>query len=107
MAEIEAKEFNFQNLSSAHEGYKKYIGIDLFSILNKDIEYEGVSLTFRGVLSEIIEIRHEFIHEGVLNTKLGSKKMKKYIYFMKEFGSKFIEEFNYKKNLRLDLEELL
>ncbi|MDM5279895.1 hypothetical protein QUF95_21045 [Paenibacillus silvae] len=107
MAEIEAKEFNFQNLSSAHEGYKKYIGIDLFSILNKDIEYEGVSLTFRVVLSEIIEMRHEFIHEGVVNTKLGSKKMKKYIYFMKEFGSKFIEEFNYKKNLRLDLEELL
>ncbi|WP_339801568.1 hypothetical protein MKY19_07070 [Paenibacillus sp. FSL R5-0744] len=107
MAEIEAKEINFQNLSLAHEGYKKYVGIDLFSILNKHLEYEGSSFSLREVLSEIIEMRHEFIHEGVLNTKLGSTIMNKYIFFMKQFGIKFIEEFNHKKNLRLDLEKLL
>jgi len=107
LAEIESKEFNFQNLTSAHEGYKKYLGVDLFTILNIDLEYEGVSYSFREVLSEIIQMRHEFIHEGVLNTKLGRAVMNKYIYFMKEFGAKFIEEFNLKKNLRLDLEELL
>ncbi|PFU30592.1 hypothetical protein COK69_23675 [Bacillus cereus] len=105
--DIELEEYSFQNFKSANRGYKQYLNFDLYDVLSKKIKYNENEETIASVLQEMIEIRHEIIHEARLEYDLDKIKMDKYYYFLERFGEIFIDDFMKKHKLRLNINEEL
>ncbi|WP_445490461.1 hypothetical protein [Niallia sp. 03133] len=105
--DIELEEYSFQNFKSANRGYTKYLNFDLYEVLSKRIQYHENEETIASVLSEMINMRHEIIHEAKLEYDLDKPKMDKYYYFIENFGEIFIAEFMKKHKLRLHIDDEL
>ncbi|PFO03748.1 hypothetical protein COJ85_13985 [Bacillus sp. AFS076308] len=105
--DIEMEEYSFQNFNSANRGYKNYLNFDLFKVLSNKIIYNENEETIASVLQEMINRRHEIIHEAKLEYHLDKSTMDKYYYFLEKFGEIFITEFMKKHKLRLLIDDEL
>lgn len=105
LAELEAENYTFQNLYSAHAAYKAYIGVDIFDILNKRRRVGKTSRIVRDVIQEILELRHKIVHTAFLDIDLNKERMDTYIGYLRKAGQLFVNKFLAEKNFRIDLEE--
>lgn len=105
--DIELEEYSFQNFDSANRGYKNYLNFDLYEVLRQRIKYRENEETLASVLQEMINMRHEIIHEAKLEYNLNKTQMDKYCYFVEKFGEIFIDEFMKKHKLRLIIDDEL
>ncbi|WP_242310394.1 hypothetical protein [Bacillus cereus group sp. BfR-BA-01524] len=107
LIDMEMNFYNFQNLESANGAYKKFLDFDMFKeVLNKKHRSENEEVTVLSVLSELIAIRHNVIHEAKLDYTLGKKKMKQYYAFLLLFGGELMEKLRGKLGLRDATKEL-
>lgn len=105
--DIELEEYSFQNFNSANRGYRNYLDFDLFEVLSQRVKYNENEETIASVIQEMINMRHEIIHEAKLEYHLDKVTMDKYYYFLEKFGEIFITDFMKKHQLRLLIEEEL
>lgn len=101
LIDMEMDFYNFQNLESVNNVYKKFLKFDIFKeVLQKEMLIEKEKVTVLSVLSELITIRHKVIHEASLDYTLGKKKMNQYASFLSLFGEEFMNKFRDKMGLR-------
>lgn len=69
--ELIAGNYTFQNLNQVNDAYKKYLNIDVNSILSKKIYGKN---TLRNALVDVIERRHWMIHHFSFSSDMDKKK---------------------------------
>lgn len=70
LEQIIAQSYNFQNLDSINKAYKKYMSIDVMSILSKKKKVNGKIIRVLVKIQEILNARHRFVHELDINYDL-------------------------------------
>ncbi|WP_251553991.1 hypothetical protein [Neobacillus muris] len=106
--DIEIAEYSFQNFNSANRAYKEYANIDLFKdILIGELSLKGEERKLISVLQEMIDSRHKLIHEANLNYELDKKMMELYYQALELLGSNIVRFLKEKRNVSIDLEEVL
>jgi len=70
LEQIIAQSYNFQNLDSINKAYKKFLSIDVISILGKKKKINGKTVRVLVKIQEILEARHRFVHELDINYDL-------------------------------------
>ncbi|WP_461672467.1 hypothetical protein [Priestia megaterium] len=103
------RKHNFQNLDSANKAYRKYLNFNLKQeVLNNIKVVYGKEVTTIGfLLNELLNIRHNKIHEGIYSSDLNKEKTMHYRDLIERFGDSFIEKFMETHNLRLLIEREL
>jgi len=107
ISSLETENYNFQNLISANEAFKKYLEIDLFEILNTSKKFNKRIVVLREVITKMLDSRHKFIHEGIIDYKLSRAEMEKYIFCLNSFGELFVDRLLILKNLRIDFKKYI
>ncbi|MFE9076923.1 hypothetical protein [Bacillus mobilis] len=107
LVEMEMEFYNFQNLESANNAYKKFLNFDIFKkVLQEEIPLENEKVTVLSILIELIAIRHSVIHEAKLDYTLGKTKMEQYYTCLQFFGTTFMDKFRGEFGLRDTFKEL-
>lgn len=107
LVDMEMNFYNFQNLESTNNAYKKFFDFDIFKeVLGTEIRIESEKVTVLSVISELIDIRHKIIHEANLDYTLGKQKMNRYYISLQFFGDEFMNKFRDKLGLRNAFKEL-
>lgn len=70
LEQIITQEYNFQNLDSINKAYKKYLSIDIMSILSKKKTVNRRIIRVLVKIQEILDARHKFVHELGINYDL-------------------------------------
>lgn len=63
LEQIISQSYNFQNLDSINKAYKRYLSIDVLSILSKKKRVNKKVYRILTKIQEILETRHRFVHE--------------------------------------------
>jgi len=64
---IVTKSYNFQNIESINRSYKKYLNIDIRSVLSCKKKIDSKVVRVIDKLDEILNARHSFVHELDIN----------------------------------------
>jgi len=71
--DIVTKSYNFQNVESINRAYKKYINIDIRSVLSCKKKIDSKIFRVINKLDEILKARHSFVHELDLNYEINKE----------------------------------
>lgn len=104
LEQIIMETYNFQNLESINRAYKKYISIDIFSVLSKKKKVNNNIFRILLKLQEILEARHKFVHELDINYNLTKKDYLNYISTVENVIKLTVDSFT-AKNLNITIEK--
>lgn len=104
LEQIIMETYNFQNLESINRAYKKYISIDIFSILSKKKKINNKVFRILAKLQEILEARHKFVHELDINYNLTKNDYLNYVTTVENVIKLTVDSFK-SKNLNVKTEE--
>ncbi|MEG1313789.1 MAG: HEPN domain-containing protein [Bacilli bacterium] len=76
---IKSNNFNFQNLDSINKAYKKYLSIDVKSILSEEKKVSRKKMRTLTKTQEILDARHKFVHELDIDYNLTKESYLDYI----------------------------
>ena len=79
LEQIIAQSYNFQNLDSINKAYKKYLSIDVMSILSERKKVNRKIIRVLVKIQEILDARHRFVHELDINYHLTKQAYLDYI----------------------------
>lgn len=79
LEQIIAHLYNFQNLDSINKAYKKYLSIDLRSILAKTKKVNGRQMRILAKIEELLNVRHNFIHRLDIDYSLSKEVYLNYV----------------------------
>lgn len=79
LEQIIAQSYNFQNLDSINKAYKKYLSIDVMSILSERKKVNRKIIRVLVKIQEILDARHRFVHELDINYNLTKQAYLDYI----------------------------
>ncbi len=96
LEQIIMETYNFQNLDSINKAYKKYISIDVFSVLSKKKKVNNRVFRVLTKLQEILEARHRFVHELDINYNLSKQDYLDYVATVENVIMLTLEEFKTK-----------
>jgi len=96
--------YTFQNLNSANAAYYDYVDVKLLDIWNRRKKYKNKFFIVREVLEELIQKRHEIVHEYKLDYMMNKQKLDFFIIMMDKAADLFDNYFLNKRKIRLNLE---
>lgn len=105
LAELEADDYVFQNLDSANAAYKRYLDIDIYTVLNTRKQYRKRNLFVRDVIREMLDLRHKIIHTAYIDVTLNEDKVERYLFYLQAAGRLFAQRLLHDKALRIELDE--
>ncbi|QKT03871.1 hypothetical protein HUS23_08590 [Ectothiorhodospiraceae bacterium 2226] len=105
IAQHEADNYTFQNLYSASNAYKTYVGVDIFKVLDRRKKSGTKVRVVRDVIMEMLDLRHRIIHAAHLETSLDRERMLIYISYTRKAGQLFVDAFLSERQFRIDLDE--
>lgn len=98
---IVTKSYNFQNIESINKAYKKYLNIDIRSILSCKKKINSNIFRVINKLEEILNARHSFVHELDINYDIDKKIYFSYLRTIEVVIELMLTEFK-KKGLKID-----
>jgi len=106
--DIEMEYYSFQNLEAANKAYVKYMNIDLFKeFFSCTVKVNEKDTTLASILTELLNKRHDLIHDAILDYGLDKQEMEKYFDAFELLKVTFKDVFLKKRKLRIDLENEL
>jgi len=103
LEQIIVQSYNFQNLDSINKAYKRYLSIDVMSMLSKRKKVNKKIVRILTKIQEILYARHRFVHELYINYDLTKQLYLDYIATVKCAILLTIESFR-QKGLRIKLD---
>lgn len=98
---IVTKSYNFQNIESINRAYKKYLNIDIRSVLSCKKKVNSKIFRVINKLDEILNARHSFVHELDLNYDINKEIYFGYLNTIEVIIELMLAEF---KNKNLNIE---
>jgi len=103
LEQIITQSYNFQNIDSINKAYKKYISVDVLSILSKKKKVNGKVFRVLTKVQEILDARHRFVHELDINYALTKKMYLGYVLAIENTIKLTVEAFK-TKGLTIDMD---
>lgn len=104
LEQIIMESYNFQNLDSINKAYRKYITIDVFSVLSKKKKVNNKIFRVLTKLQEILDARHRFVHELDINYDLSKQDYFDYVATVENVIILILESFK-SKGLNFEIEK--
>lgn len=98
---IVAKSYNFQNIESINKAYKKYLNIDIRSVLSCKRKVDSKIFRVINKLDEILNARHSFVHELDINYEINKEIYFGYLKTIEVIIELMLAEFK-TKNLNIE-----
>lgn len=98
---IVTKSYNFQNIDSINRAYKKYLNIDIRSLLSCKKKINSKIFRVINKFDEILNARHSFVHELDINYVINKEVYFRYLKTIEVIIEIILNEF---KNKNLNIE---
>lgn len=98
---IVTKSYNFQNIESINKAYKKYMNIDIRSVLSCKKKVDSKIFRVINKLDEILNARHSFVHELDINYEINKELYFGYLKTMEVIIELMLAEFK-TKDLKIE-----
>ena len=100
--QIITQSYNFQNIESINKAYKKYISIDVLSVLSKKKKVNSKVFRILTSIQEILEARHRFVHELDIDYTLTKQQYFDYVATIENAIELSLESFR-EKGLKIEI----
>lgn len=104
LEQIITQSYNFQNLDSINRAFKKYLAVDVMSILSRKKKVNGNIFRVLTKVQEILEARHRFVHELDINYDLTKQMYLDYVSTVEKAIELTLVAFN-EKGLKLEIDQ--
>ena len=98
---IVTKSYNFQNIDSINRAYKKYLNIDIRSVLSSKKKINSKVFRVISKFDEILNARHSFVHELDINYEINEEIYFGYLKTIEVIIEIMLTEFK-SKNLNIE-----